>query len=253
MKIKAKNILGQKLAAIGELNSFWLIILCVLMLCTGTVCTFTEGWRSNNCLPVAPASHLFCHFILKDSWTVVFISIAVTGLVTSGILSASSAAVFANWSAISLPAISACPGVHFKLIWICSFCNDFNALLISAITCLCELFCHPRVKIPTADCESENNVTSLNLLFLASTLTWSNAILIATSSPNKIEALLATGWWKSILFWLGKNRHAPATQGPGRFARRFLSVNRKTQWFWWNTHTHAHRLADQHDLDKSRR
>ena len=71
-----------------------------------------------------------------------------------------------------------------------------------------------RVKIPTADCESENNVTSLNLLFLASTLTWSNAILIATSSPNKIEALLATGWCKSILSWLGKNRHAPAPGKP---------------------------------------
>ena len=200
------------------------IILCVLMLCIGTVCTFTVGQRSNNCLPVAPASHLFCHFILQDSWTAVFISSAVTGLVTSGILSASSAAVFANWSAISLPAMSACPGVHFKLIWICSFSNDFNAWLISAITCLCELFCHPRVKIPTADCESENNVTSLNLLFLASTLTWSNAILIATSSPNKIEALLATGWCKSILSWLGKNRHAPAPQGPG-LPRQEPSVN----------------------------
>ena len=119
------------------------IILCVLMLCTGTVCTFTEGRRSNNCPPVAPASHLFCHFILQDSWTAVFISSAVTRLVTSGILSDSSAAVFANWSAISLPAMSACPGVHFKLIWICSLSNDFNVWLISAITCLCELFCHP--------------------------------------------------------------------------------------------------------------
>ena len=110
------------------------IILCVLMLCTGTVCTFTEGRRSNSCLPVAPASHLFCHFIFQDSLTAVFISSAVTGLVTSGILSASSAAVFAKWSAISLPAMSACPGVYFKIIWIWSFSNDFNVWLIS-ITC----------------------------------------------------------------------------------------------------------------------
>ena len=58
-------------------------ILCVLMLCKGIIRTFTEGRRSNNCLPLATASHLFCHFILQDSWTSVFISSALNGLVTS--------------------------------------------------------------------------------------------------------------------------------------------------------------------------
>ena len=116
-------------------------------------------------------------FILQDSWTAAFISNAVTRLMTPGIVSASSAALFANWSAISLPAMSACPVVHFKLIWICSFSNDCNVWLTSASTCFCELFCHQRVKIPTADSDSENKVTSINRLFLTATLTWSSAIL----------------------------------------------------------------------------
>ena len=39
--------------------------------------------------------------------------------------------------------------------------------------------------------------------------------LMAISSPRRIDDLLETGCLRSILSSLGRNKHAPAPQGPG--------------------------------------
>ena len=53
MKIKAKKIVGQKLAAFGELNSFWLyapnlIVIHFQLMCFPRVCSKTGDFENKN-------------------------------------------------------------------------------------------------------------------------------------------------------------------------------------------------------------
>ena len=126
------------------------IILCVLISDVGFEFTVTDLLRSNRCLPVLPASHLFCHLMFSDSWTAAFISNTVTGVDNSGIFSASSAACFANLSAISFPAMPAWSGIKLSLTWTFFSFNTSKLFWISAMTALCDFLLHSNDIISTA-------------------------------------------------------------------------------------------------------
>ena len=72
----------------------------------------TFGLYSYKCLPMSDASKDLCHFIQQDTLANFLKSAPVRIWLSSGNDFASSATYFANSSAIQLPLISACPGVH---------------------------------------------------------------------------------------------------------------------------------------------
>ena len=112
-------------------------------------------------------------------------------------------------------AMSAWPGVQFNSI---STFWDFKmsmVCLISSITALCVLFSRPRVRIPTADWESENSIIFCIGSLSIYNFILPNAVLMATNSPRRIEDLPETGCLRSTLSSFGRNKHAPAPQGPG--------------------------------------
>ena len=96
--------------------------------------------------------------------------------------------------------------------------------LISNTTDVCDLFSHPRVRIPTADCESEKSITFLTSSFSISSLMLSNAILMAINSPRRIDDLVDTGCFRSTLSSFGRNKHAPAQQQNGKERISLLSL-----------------------------
>ena len=63
-------------------------------------------------------------------------------------------------------------------------------------TDVCDSFSHLRVRIPTADCESEKSITFLTNSFSISSLMLSSAILMAINSPRRIDDLVDTGCLK---------------------------------------------------------
>jgi len=85
--------------------------LCGGMFTNGGVLTGISGAYWNRCLPVSACDHLLCHFTSQDFFAAVFMSHRLVGVLVSHV-SASVAASFASLSAISFPAMLACPGVQ---------------------------------------------------------------------------------------------------------------------------------------------
>ena len=126
----------------------------------------TEGWNLNMCLPLCEASQRFCHLILQESFT----SMELRGVSPSGIFSASSAASLVNLSAISLPAISAWPGVQLNSIVTFWLFRISVTCFISNIADVCDFWVR-----------KEHNL--FYIYFSISNLMLSSAFLMAISFP----------------------------------------------------------------------
>ena len=101
---------------------------------------------------------------------------------------ASSAAAFANLSAIALPILFACSGVHDMP----SFMSVLPRSSIYSFTCWKVVWfgegVQPKIVSPTADSLSGNSFTDGILFFLLSVSMNVRAIETATSSPRRMDA-----------------------------------------------------------------
>ena len=136
----------------------------------------TSFLYSNSPLPGFVRFHPFpLPFLFTWHFTAVLISVTVTTLSSSSIVSASSAALLVSLSAISLPAISAWPGVQSMFRLSPFFRSSSIGFFTWLIVPWYDAGVRPRVRSPATDWLSEK-VSLLRIVFFPSLSRWIQAL-----------------------------------------------------------------------------